>query len=267
MRIFRLFALVAVAAAFSAATFAQQPSAGFHTVVCLKVKPEMVADFRKWETDEAHRFAESRVDMGEITTWYLLRAVMPQGTSVECDYLIVVVYPGAPRMIGGTSPNAGTTKSGTAVLPEDYLKHRNAVSTVVSEAIFQNQLTVGTQKKGDYFQVNYFKIHGDPSEWVAYEKKVWQPFAEAMDKEGLTTGWSLNVAVLPRGSDLPFDGVTIDVYPSMEASFKQDTQFVDRWHKVHPDLELGTTFEQFEKLGSTVMVRGFELEDLITASK
>jgi len=25
---------------------------------------------------------------------------------------------------------------------------------------------------------------------------------------------------------------------------------VDRWHKVHPDMELGTTFERYEKLRS-----------------
>jgi hypothetical protein len=265
MKFPRLLASLALAALFSTTLVAQQPSTGYHTVVCLKVKPDMGSEFSNWAANEMHKVSQARVDSGQITTWFLLRASVPAGSAAECDYLVIALYPGAPRMLGPTDLSAALKKANLALTTEEYAKHRNALSTIVSTAVFQNRVAVGVPKKGDYFVVNYFKVHGDIQEWVDYEKKVWQPFAEALDQDGMTDGWSLNVQVMPRGTDLPYDAVTVDIYPSMDAVFKEDPKFYDRWRRVHPDMELGTTFEQFEKLGPTVMTRAFELEDLITA--
>jgi hypothetical protein len=104
-------------------------------------------------------------------------------------------------------------------------------------------------------------------DWIAYEKKVWQPLAEAMVKDGVESGWSVNVKVLPRGSDLPFQGVSVDVYPSWDAVFAGDPKFVDRFRKVHPDMEFGTTIEQFEKLRTITSSQLYSLEDMVTAAK
>jgi hypothetical protein len=267
VRIPRLFACVAILAAFSASLIAQQPQTGYHTVACFKVKPENAAEFRKFAVDEAHKLAQGRVDDGEITTWYLLRAVLPQGSSSECDYISVAMFPGTPHLLGPDNTAAALKKSGLSISPEDYTKHRNAVSTLVSVAVFQNQLFVGTAKKGDYFLVNYMKVPGSIDEWVAYEKKVWQPIAESLTKDGVTDGWSLNVQVLPRGSDLPYQAVTVDVFSSWDAIYTGFAQLGDRFKKVHPDMELGTTFEQFEKLRTILSTKTFVLEDMISAAK
>lgn len=267
MKILRLFACVAVLAALSASLLAQQPQTGYHTVACFKVKAENAADYRKFAADEQHKLAQGRVDDGEITTWYLLRAVLPQGSSSECDYIVVAMFPGTPHLLGPENTAAALKKSGLSISADDYIKHRNALTSLVSVAVFQNQLFVGTAKKGDYFLVNYMKVHGSVRDWVAYEKKVWLPLAEALDTDGRTDAWSLNVRVLPRGADLPYDAVTVDVYPSLDAVFKDDPQFVERFKKVHPDMELGTTFEQIEKLRTIQSTSAFVLEDMITVAK
>jgi hypothetical protein len=114
--------------------------------------------------------------------------------------------------------------------------------------------------------VNYMKVP-DVDEWLAYEKKVWKPLAEAMAKDGVTDGWSVNVKVLPRGSDLPFQAVTVDVYPGWDAVFKGDAQFVERFKRVHPDMEFGTTIEHIEKLRTIVSTHLFALEDMVTPAK
>jgi hypothetical protein len=75
------------------------------------------------------------------------------------------------------------------------------------------------------------------------------------------------VRVLPRGVDLPYDAVTVDVYPSLDAVFKDDPQFVERFKRVHPDMELGTTFQQFEKFRTIQSTSAFVLEDMVTAAK
>ena len=96
MKFVRSILSVAVAAAFSVACLAQQPATGYHTVACLKVKADKGTEFRKWAGEDLHKYSQSRVDSGAITTWYLLRSVIPQGESAECDYLIVAMYPAAP---------------------------------------------------------------------------------------------------------------------------------------------------------------------------
>jgi hypothetical protein len=157
-------------------------------------------------------------------------------------------------------------KAGLSISAEEYTKHRDALTALKSVAVFQNQAFAGSAKKGDYFQVNYMKVP-DIGEWVAYEKKVWKPLAEALVKDGKEDGWSLNVAVLPNGSESPYQAVTVDVFPSWDAVFADDPQFADRFRKVHPDMELGTTFEQFEKLRKRASITLFELVDMVSATK
>ena len=61
-----------------------------------KIKPDKGSEFRKWAAEDLHKFAQSRVDSGAITTWDLLRSVDLAGESASCDYLSVSMYPGAP---------------------------------------------------------------------------------------------------------------------------------------------------------------------------
>lgn len=268
MRFARFFAAALVAVACLAPAYSQTPAPGYHTVACFKVKPENAAAFRKFAADEVHKIAQGRVDSGEITTFYLLRAVFPQGQSSECDYAAVAIFPNMPHLLGNEELSAAIKKSGLSITPEDYVNHRNSLATLVSAEVFQNQAFVGTVKKGDYFQVNYMRVSdANMGDYLAWEKKVWKPLAEAYLKDGVRTGWSLNVRVLPSGSDLPYQAVTVDLFPSLDAVFANDPQFYERFRKVHPDKELGTTFEQYEKLRARAAVKLFVLEDLVTASK
>jgi hypothetical protein len=112
------------------------------------------------------------------------------------------------------------------------------------------------------------KVSGENmDDYLAWEKKVWKPLAEAMAKDGVRTGWSLNTRVLPSGSEQPYQAVTVDVFPTWESIYKDDPQFVDRWHKVHPDMELGTTFERYEKLRTLAVSQLYVVQDLIQATK
>lgn len=266
MKVSRLLLCAAVAVALATTLVAQRPATGYHTVACLKVKPESSADFQKFLTDVSHKIAQGRADNGEITQWYLLRAVLPQGSSAECDYLFVTMFSGAPHLVSPENLAAAIKKAGLSISPQDYMNRRNALSTIVSVAVFQNLSFVGTPKKGDYFRVNYMKVP-NVDDWAANEKKIWKPLAEAFQKDGLLDGWSINAQVLPGGADLPYQAVTVDVFPTWDAIFANDPKFVERFKTVHPDMELGTTFEQFEKLRTIESIKVFELEDYVTAAK
>ena len=266
MKVSRPFLTVALAVLFSTSLLAQTATSGYHSVACIKVKPENTSEFRKWAAGDVHKYTQSRVDSGAISTWYLLRAVFPQGTSAECDYVIVSMFPGVPpKPLDLDELGAVLKKAGLTMSAQEYIDKRSALTTLVSNEMFQNRAFAGMARKGDYFQVNYIKV-ANMEDFIAYEKKVWKPFAEAMAKDGVRTGWSLNTRVMPSGSETRFQAVTVDVFPTWEAMFA-DIPFADTFKKVHPDMEIGATFEHYEKLRTIVITNRYQLEDVISSAK
>lgn len=268
MKVRRLFVCAALVAALSATLRAQQTPTGYHSVACIKVKPENNNEFRKWAADDVHKLAQSRVDGGAISGWLLLRAVIPSGTSAECDYLVVTMYPGVPpQPMGLEELDAALKKAGISMTAQQYVDRRASLSTLVSNNMFQNRASVGGFKKGDYFVVNYMKA-SNMEDYVAWEKKAWQPMAEALNKENSRSGWSLNTMVFPGGTDVRFNAVTVDVYPTWESIFNRDFQhFYQLWQKAHPDMEFGTTFEQYDKLRHQGDIDIYVVQDTITSTK
>jgi len=268
MKIPRLFVCAALAAAFSAMLCAQQANTGYHNVACIKVKPENTTEFRKWVTADVHKIAQSRVDAGEVSSWILLRSVIPTGALAECDYLVVSIYPGAPpEPMGLEELDALLKKAGIAMTAQQYVDKRASLTTLISNNLFQTQAVVGGFKKGDYFVVNYMKA-SNVGDYVDWEKKAWMPMAEAMAKDGSRTGWSVNTIVFPGGTDVKYNAVTVDVYPKWDSIFNTTPQqFYDLWRKVHPDMELGTTFEQYDKLRHQGDVDIYAAMDVITSGK
>ena len=262
-----ILALVAALYMPSLAQMAVSGATGFHNVACIKVKPEKNSEFRAWAASDLHKYAQSRVDSGALSTWLLLRSVQPQGASAQCDYLSISMYPGAPNEpLTPEALDAALKKAGLNVTGPQFVEKRDSLTTLISNSLFQNRAFVGSMKKGQYFVVNYMKA-ANVEDWVAFEKKIWVPMAEALVKDGMTAGWSLDVQVLPGGNDLKFQGVTVDVYPSWEAIWKPDPQFVERFRKAHPDMESGTTFEQFEKLRTMEAIQLFSAVDVVMPEK
>ena len=88
-----------------------------------------------------------------------------------------------------------------------------------------------------------------------------------MVQAGATSGWSLNVQVLPGGADLPFQAVTVDVYPSWDAVFAESPHFAENFKKAHPDMEIGTTMEKLDQLRTIVSRTLFTVDDMVTSAK
>ena len=267
MKIPRVVLCAALAVSLCAVSPAQQAPSGFHLVNCVKIKPQKSTEFHRFLKDVVTKLAQSRVESGTISTWYLLRAVEPAGRSAECDYLTVSVYPGAPpEPLGGEQLSAALKKANLSLTAEEYAVQRDAVATLISTSMMVNQVSVGKANKGGYLAVNYMKT-ANLDAWLKLEKELWKPISEQMVKDGVTSGWSLNTRALGLNSDLPWQGVTVDVYPNWDAVFKGDPQFVDRIKKVHPDKELNAMFDQFGKARTMVKSELYAVDDLITCCK
>jgi hypothetical protein len=266
MAIPRILVCAALATAFSATLVAQVSSpttTGYHSISCIKVLPGKTAEFNKFMTDDVRKVAQARVDAGAITTWLLLRTVMPQGSEAECDYVLVSFYAGLPNPpLGGDVLTGALHQAGLQMNADEYNDRRNALSTLVYNDITQYQVLVGEAHKGDYLVFNSMKVP-DISEWIAYEKKVWQPIAEAQVKEGVRAGWALNVQVFPMGSKDKNLASTVDIYPTWESMFT-DPGFDARFKKVHPEMEFGTTFEHFQKLRTIESTVLYHVDEVVS---
>lgn len=250
------------------AQFEQEGEVGYHSMACIKVKPEKASEFRAWAASDLHKSAQSMVDTGVLSGWLLARSVQPQGTSAECDYLVISMYPTTPpEPLSPEALDEALKKARLTMTGQQFMDRRDSLATLVSNSLFQNRASVGASPTiGNYLVVNYMKA-GNVDDWIAFEKEVWRPVAEAMVKDGKRLGWSLNVQVLPGGADLKFQGVAIDVYPRWDDVFKDDPQSSERFKKVHPDRELGATFGQFQKLRTLVSVQLFTAIDAVTPIK
>ena len=261
-------AVVLTALSFPLLSQPASPTTGYHSVQCFKVKPDKGLEFRKWAEGNLHKYAQGLVDSGRLSSWLLIRAVTPAGNANPCDYFVVAFYPGLPpEPLGFADLGPVLKKAGVNMTAEDWVNGRDSVTTLVSTGLWQNYLSVGSMQQGDYIVVNETKA-ADVDEWVAYEKKAWQPIAEQLAKDGKIRGWSINVMVLPqRGSENRLNGVTVDVYPSWDALIKLfiDPDFESTWRKIHPDMEIGTTFEHYDKLRNQLTANVFKVDDMISA--
>ena len=70
--------------------------------------------------------------------------------------------------------------------------------------------------------------------------------AETWVKDGSMRGWSVNVPVLPSGTDVTYQGVSIDVFPSWEAAMKGPA-VENTFKKVHPGKNIDAMFETLTK--------------------
>ena len=267
MNVSRLTLCAVIAAASALTLCAQQSPSGFHRVACVKIKAGMAHEFTQWAAGDMHKYAQSRANSGAVSSWFLLSSVIPQGESAQCDYIMVSIYSGVPTPPMERDDLVSALKqAGISATAQEFVDKRNSMMTLISNDMFRTIATVGSPKKGDYFIVNYMKV-SNMEDYIAYEKKVWVPFAEELAKDGSRTGWSLNQRVFPSGANTPFQAVTVDIVPSWKEIFQPSGDFASSFRKSHPDMELGTTFEQYEKLRTIISTNVFHLDDYVSTAK
>jgi len=221
MKLGMLRFVLPIIALLSASLKAQQPAASdsYEVVSTIKVTPGKTAEFLKYIEDTTKKIAQMRLTSGEITGWYLLRAVYTAGRETAGDYLIVTNYPGSP-----TEPKTGEAlaaayrAAGVKMTPAEASVVRNRVSSIISTETWQYKERVGHSGKGYYVVRNMMRIK-DSAGYNDYVKSVAKPIAEERVKSGSLSGWSLLTKVFPSGTDTAYPTFTIDIYPSWDAVF------------------------------------------------
>jgi len=260
----RIVAAAALAASFALPVIAQQQPTGFHNIACVKVRPGQASNFREFLQGDVHKYAQSRVSSGAIASFVVLRAIMPAGSDGQCDYAIVTFYNGAPPApMSHEDLLAALQKAGLDA--QEYIQKRSETTELVSSHLTQYQVLVGGAKKGDYLVFN--SMHAkDIDAWVAWEKKNWQPFAEAAVKQGLLSGWAINVQIFPNGESDRDLVSSVDIFPTWDAVFNQSQTYRDTWMKTHPGVDPVAFFAEAGKLRTIEHTALYQVDDMIAAS-
>jgi hypothetical protein len=256
----RLLQIIASAGLLAIGLNAQQQTANYLTVACIKAAPGKYAEYRQFVRDTSKKIAEIRVKSGEIVSWSFARSIMPAGDEARCDYTIATMSEGVPARANDTAAlGKALDQAAVKMNATQYLAKRDSLSHLVAMEMWLPRVRVGQMEKGNYFFVNHMRVHNTP-DYLKFETEIWRPMAEEWIKEGSQAAWRFNTLLLPAGTDVKYTALSVDVYPNWEAVFKRRS-LQDMFHKVHP----GKDYEQV--VGPMNKLRDLAQRDLMYAEE
>jgi hypothetical protein len=231
---------------------------------CVKVRDGKAQEYSKYLQDVTVKIAKVRVDSGTIASYTIAQAVAPAGRSARCDYHIVAFYNGFPPELPGAEQTAADMKkAGIAMSREESIAKRDGLSYLVGMDIWRFRGSVGTAQKGGYARVNFDKVHpGMAAEHVNLELTGWKQLAEAASKE-YGTAWRFGTLAMPAGASLPYNAMTVDIFPSWEALGK-GFPTRDLWNKVHPNADISAHLNRLSEIRDRPRVEVVRLVEVIT---
>jgi hypothetical protein len=237
-----------ITAVLSMALTAQQAPTGYHHVQCVKVNPGQGVAFEQYVSGPLQKLDQALIDSGAYAQTLVLRTRMPRGTEAECDYVFVSFYKGMPTTGLNSEELSKALHDADIPMTADAVHAKqNEMGKLVNENITQYQSLVGRAKKGDYLVFNSMSAP-DTRACVDAQKKTWQPVAEEMVKAGNLDAWAVNVQVFPRGAKDQNAVSSVDIYPSWDAFTNENRSVESAWKKVHSDMDINNTMNQFGKM-------------------
>ncbi len=128
-------------------------------------------------------------------------------------------------------------KAGIDMKDTEYRAKRAELSRLVEEELWYRVERVGSAEPGNYVRWNYVKVH-DMQEWLDLEVNVWKQIMEERVKAGRLQAWRALGLFLPRGTSLPYNAGTVDVFPDW-ASVGKPGEINKFFEKAHPGRKLG----------------------------
>jgi len=259
----RVFCLnIALSACLIQGVSAQsQPQTGYYARACIKVRDGKMAEARKF-IEEHRKLVQAVVDSGPIGTVFMMRSVMPAGETATCDLAQVTFFKGAPPAPPGVDAIATfMQKAGMSESAAEFLTRRDSLMRLVSSEMWQTAVAVGNMQKGDYAFINHMKVHDMPA-WMELERSIWKPMAESWVKDGSMRGWLVSRPVLPGGTGLPYQAVTVDVVPAWDNVFKA-LSLEKTFKQVHSDKNLNEVMEKIGKARDLALRELFVVDDKV----
>ena len=240
-----------------------QETPRFSRDYCVKVRDGKAQEYAAFLRDLTVKLAKVRVEAGAVASFTIAQAVAPSGRSARCDYHLVSTYNGfPPELLGPEQTAADMKKAGIPMSREAMIAKRDELSYLVGMDIWRWRERVGSSAKGAYARINLDKVHpGKNAEWLNLESNGWKQLAEVATKEH-GTAWRVASLVMPAGANLPYNAMTIDVFPSWDAMGRGiPTRAI--WNKVHPNSDMSAHLNRLSELRDRPRVEVVKLIEVI----
>ena len=248
----------------SSTAFGQaQGPALFAQDICVKVRDGKMQEYRAFLQNVTAKLAAVRVESGAYASYAIAQAVAPAGRSARCDYNLVTTYAGFPPDGPGAEQTAADMKKGgIAMSREAMIAKRDELSYLVGIDTWRWRERVGRSAKGAVARINYDKVQsGMTGEWLSLESNGWKQLAEAASKEH-GTAWRVATLVMPGGENLPYNAMTIDVFPNW-AALGKGLPAREIWNKVHPNSDMSAHLARLAAIRSRPRVDVVRLIEFI----
>lgn len=218
------------------AAFGQTQRPGYVRDLCVKARAGKLTELREFLLDPVTKSAKYRIDDGTYSWFIVAQAVAPAGSEARCDFRLVYGTAGFPP-----EQNLMTTeelrKAGVGMTVEQRNAKRDELSYLVATDYWISRDLVGSSVKGGYVRINYYKTKpGMAAEWTRAEQGGWKQLAQAFAKDKPGTGWGLYTLAMPGGAELPYNAMTVDMFPNW-AALGGGGQQRATWNKVHPETD------------------------------
>jgi hypothetical protein len=225
-----------------------QETPRFSRDACVKVRDGKGSEYAAFLRDVTAKVAKVRVDEGYYASYTITQAVAPAGQSARCDYHLVTSYIGFPPESAPERLATDLERAGVKMSVEAMIARRNELTTLVSMDTWRWHERVGTFKKGSYARLNYYKVQaGMMGEWTRMESTGWKKIAEAMAGENPGMAWRVATLSMPGGVSLPYNAMTVDVFPSW-AALGKGIPARATWNKVHPNTDMSAYMERLGRI-------------------
>jgi hypothetical protein len=256
-----------VALAGAAPAGAQSPEEWRSTrEYCVKVLPGKARAYEAFLRDVTVPLNRARVEAGEFETFAAERAVIPAGSSARCDYLLAYTYKGIPPEEATTEQLDGALRrAGLRLTAEQMADQRSALIELVGVNFWGTMDSAGGEwAKGSYVTFNHHKVKDGQFDGYARLEKTWKPLVEARIKAGSKQSWLLTGLWMPQGDAVPYNAMTIDVFPSWGELMKAGASFMEEWKAVHPDMPFQMVEDQKAKVRTVYASELFRVVDIVS---
>jgi hypothetical protein len=261
-----VFALGVLSCAVSGQAQAPQH---FSRDICVKVRDGKSQEFTGFLRDVTTKLAKVRIDSGIYSSFLIARAEEPLGRSAVCDYHLVYGFIGFPQEAPTPEQtSADLKKAGIAMTFDQMTAKRDELSYAVGVDLWRAQESVGSSLKGGYARLNYYKTKPGMvvADWIRMESSGWKLLAETVAQETPGMAWWAATLVMPGGTSLPYNGLTVDSFPSWAALGKGiPTRAI--WNKVHPEMDMATYLSRVGTLVERPRVDIVKLIEVLHDSK
>lgn len=239
--------LLCLCATFSFAQEKENPTV-YYVVDYMKVNAGMHSKYLKLEKTWK-KMHEVNIKSGRQANWNLEQVISPSGENVEYNYVTSQAFVGEKQFAAymeNSDPFPGDWESMFTHEEASLMMETNQIRTRVKSEIYAvvDQVFPANPTGGKYRMVNYFafKDNVTRADHVAMEKEIWRPIHKARVDAGDMAGWGLGARVLPIGSDIPYDDITVDFYDNVLQMMAPNW---DKYFgKVHPNKSIDDLMDE-----------------------